>query len=142
MRAERSRNLSLGWREKLGIARAVTFADAVDPVPHYAAADVFVHPTWYDPCSLVTLEASAAGLPVITTHFNGASEMMRDGVEGFLLDRSGGRGGSGGRMRQLMDRISAPSMGDAGRAMALQHTFAQQTTQFLELYGEIRAARA
>ena len=49
--------------KKLGIARAVSFSGLVDPIPLYAAADVFVHPTWYDPCSLVTLEASASGLP-------------------------------------------------------------------------------
>src|SRR5439155_14949715 len=30
----------------------------------YAAADVLGHPTWYDPCSRVVLEALIAGLPV------------------------------------------------------------------------------
>lgn len=58
--------------------------EAVEDV--YAAADVYIHPTWYDPCSLVVLEALAAGLPVITTRCNGASEIMTDGCEGLLLD--------------------------------------------------------
>ena len=49
------------------------------------ASDVLVHPTWYDPCSLVVLEALGAGVPVITTRFNGASELMRSGEEGFVL---------------------------------------------------------
>ena len=31
------------------------------------AADFLVHPTFYDPCSLVVLEALACGLPIITT---------------------------------------------------------------------------
>lgn len=126
---------------ELGIAQAVTFAEAVDPVPHYAAADAFIHPTWYDPCSLVTLEASAAGLPVVTTRFNGASEQMRDRVEGFLLDRPADADGLAEKMTQLMDTNVRAEMGAAGRAMALRHTFAQQTTQFLELYAEVRAAK-
>ena len=71
--------------KQLNIAESVTFLEQVDPLPYYAAADVFVHPTWYDPCSLVTLEASSSGLPVITSRFNGASEFMTDGKEGFVL---------------------------------------------------------
>ncbi len=128
--------------EKLGIARAVTFASAVDPVPHYAAADVFIHPTWYDPCSLVTLEASAAGVPVVTTRFNGASEMMRDGVEGFLLEQPADAAGLAEKMSRLLDADLRAEMGAAGRALALRHTFAQQTTEFLELYREVSAAKS
>ena len=37
-----------------------------NPIPYYQAADVYVQPTYYDPCSLVALEALACGLPVIT----------------------------------------------------------------------------
>src|SRR5205085_4642383 len=75
--------------QKLGIARLVTFLGQVDPLPYYAAADVFVHPTWYDPCSLVTLEASSCGLPVITSRFNGAAELTTDGKVGFLINDPG-----------------------------------------------------
>src|SRR5581483_4302281 len=65
--------------KRLKIESRVCFQNAVtDMRPIYAAADVCVHPTWYDPCSLVTLEALASGLPVITSHFNGASGLMRD----------------------------------------------------------------
>lgn len=39
----------------------------------YPACDCLVHPTFYDACSLVVLEALAAGIPVITTSANGAS---------------------------------------------------------------------
>lgn len=123
--------------EKLGIAHAVTFLDLVDPVPYYAAADVFVHPTWYDPCSLVTLEASACGLPVITTRFNGASELMTSGREAFVLDDPADVAALVSRMEELLEATRREKMGAAGRAMAMEHTFEQQTTQFLELYEEI-----
>lgn len=50
-----------------------------------AAADVFVLPTIYDPFSNATLEAMAAGLPVITTEANGFAEVMRPGADGEIL---------------------------------------------------------
>jgi UDP-glucose:(heptosyl)LPS alpha-1,3-glucosyltransferase len=123
--------------EKLGIARAVTFLGLVDPVPYYAAADVFVHPTWYDPCSLVTLEASSCGLPVITSRFNGAAELMTNREEGFVLSDPADVATLAARMEELLEPALREKMGAAGRAFAMQHTFEEQTTQFLQLYREI-----
>lgn len=51
---------------------------------YYAAADIFVLPTIYDPFSNASLEAMAAGLPIITTANNGASELIGQGREGFI----------------------------------------------------------
>lgn len=57
----------------LGCGDRVQFVGAIaDSLAAYAAADAYVHPTYYDPCSLTVLEALACGLPVITTEFNGA----------------------------------------------------------------------
>jgi UDP-glucose:(heptosyl)LPS alpha-1,3-glucosyltransferase len=52
----------------------------------YAAADLFVLTPFYDPFSNVVIEALAAGLPVITTAFNGASEIPVPGVTGTIID--------------------------------------------------------
>jgi len=51
----------------------------------YAAADLFFLPTLYDPFANVTLEAMAAGLPVITTEQNGAKMVIRSGENGFII---------------------------------------------------------
>jgi len=48
-------------------------------VPYYSAADFYVLPTFYDPCSLGVLEAAASGLASVTTRFNGAAEAFGDG---------------------------------------------------------------
>lgn len=74
--------------ESLGLAECTTFVGAVaDMERYYAAADVFVLPTRYDPCATVCLEAMACGLPVITTEMNGAAEFIEDGKTGFVLGR-------------------------------------------------------
>ncbi len=55
----------------------VLFLEAVkDLTPVYAAADVFVLPTLYDPFSNASLEAAAHGLPVVTTAANGFSQIL------------------------------------------------------------------
>jgi UDP-glucose:(heptosyl)LPS alpha-1,3-glucosyltransferase len=57
-----------------GLADRIRVLPRQDPRPLYGAADVFVAPTWRDPCPLTTLEALACGLPVVTTDANGAAE--------------------------------------------------------------------
>jgi UDP-glucose:(heptosyl)LPS alpha-1,3-glucosyltransferase len=51
----------------------------------YAAADVFILPTLYEPFGLVILEALASGLPTIVSASAGASEWLTDGVDALLL---------------------------------------------------------
>ncbi|WP_375460823.1 glycosyltransferase family 4 protein [uncultured Enterovirga sp.] len=70
----------------LGIGERVTFTGFDPEIERlYAAADVFVHPTRWDACSVSTIEALACGLPVITSEADGASELVRSGETGFVL---------------------------------------------------------
>jgi UDP-glucose:(heptosyl)LPS alpha-1,3-glucosyltransferase len=52
----------------------------------YAASDIFLLPTLYDPFSNACLEALATGLPVITTRDNGFSEIIEHRVHGSIID--------------------------------------------------------
>lgn len=53
----------------------------------YLQADAFVFtPSPQEGFGLVRVEAMAAGLPVITTEAGGASELLEDGCEGFIVD--------------------------------------------------------
>ncbi|MBX9577337.1 MAG: glycosyltransferase family 4 protein [Chthoniobacterales bacterium] len=51
----------------------------------YAAADIFILPTLYDPFSNASLEALAAGLPVITSAANGCSEILDSSIHGSIV---------------------------------------------------------
>jgi UDP-glucose:(heptosyl)LPS alpha-1,3-glucosyltransferase len=73
------------WREE-----PVRFlGEVADLVPLYAAADMFILPTIYDPFSNACLEALACGLPVITTRSNGFSEIIENGVHGSIVQDAG-----------------------------------------------------
>ncbi len=70
----------------LGSSERVRFLGPRHDVPRLlAAADVFILPTIYDPFSNASLEALAAGLPVITTVANGFSEIIAPGIEGEVI---------------------------------------------------------
>jgi len=66
---------------RAGLAKRFRVLPRADARDVYAAADVFVQPTWRDPCSFATLEALACGVPVVTTDANGAADAL-DGFPG------------------------------------------------------------
>ncbi len=53
----------------------------------YAAADVFLFPSFYEAFSLATIEAAASRLPIIMCDISGAQELLGDGKAGFIVDR-------------------------------------------------------
>jgi len=56
-----------------------------DAIGLYAAADAYVSPSREDAFALPPLEAMACGLPVITSVNNGGSQIITEGVDGFVL---------------------------------------------------------
>lgn len=69
--------------------RRVIFTGPLADLEHaYAAADVFVFPAIYEPSANVVYEALAAGLPVITSRWNGACEIIEEDRTGTVLPRS------------------------------------------------------
>ena len=72
---------------ELGCADVTHFVGGtLAPETLFAAADLYVLPTRYDPFANSTLEALASGLPVITSRSNGGAELIDEGVHGALLD--------------------------------------------------------
>jgi UDP-glucose:(heptosyl)LPS alpha-1,3-glucosyltransferase len=130
------------WAARLGLGERVIFAGRVDdPLPYYAAADCYVHPTYYDPCSLVALEAAACGLPLITSRYNGASEIFRDGHDVLLVDDPADDAELAGAMGVLLDDADRRRLGDAARATILRHSFHRNVDQILEIYREVLGRR-
>lgn len=56
-----------------------------DPLPHLERADVYVHPSYQDGFGYAVAEALAAGVPVIVTEDTGAKELVRPGVNGWVV---------------------------------------------------------
>jgi UDP-glucose:(heptosyl)LPS alpha-1,3-glucosyltransferase len=72
--------------KRLGISEEIVFAGSTGTIEkYYGSADLLVHPSFYDACSLTVFEALASGLPVVTASSNGASGIITQGKEGFVL---------------------------------------------------------
>jgi len=53
----------------------------------YSRADVFVFPSFFEGLALVQIEAAACGLPIIGTKNSGATEIITEGKEGFIIQQ-------------------------------------------------------
>ena len=96
-------------------------------------ADAFVFPTVYEPFSNACLEAMAAGLPVVTTAVNGASEVLRHGVSGFVVDDPLDDAGIAERMERLLSVDTRRRMGEEARRAASALTPERNTAETLSV---------
>jgi UDP-glucose:(heptosyl)LPS alpha-1,3-glucosyltransferase len=126
------------WREE-----PVQFlGEVVDMLRVYAATDIFILPTIYDPFSNACLEALACGLPVITTRSNGFSEIIENGVHGSIVDHAGDLPG----LRDAILLWSDPSRRAAARStnikLAAQFGISKNTRETLAiLLGAAKASK-
>lgn len=123
--------------EKLGLQQRVKFTGGVaDTRPFYAASDVFVLPTIYEPFGLVCLEALACGLPVVTSTSAGAAELIKDGVNGFVCDALD-VAAIQNAIARTVDQNANAAMRDAARDTALQFSPQTMSDQYVSLYRQL-----
>jgi UDP-glucose:(heptosyl)LPS alpha-1,3-glucosyltransferase len=76
----------LRMSRRLGVSDQTLFLGSVKAMEqYYAASDIYVQPSFYDSCSLTVLEALAAGLPVVTSRFNGAADAILSDKGGRIV---------------------------------------------------------
>jgi len=132
----------LSVAKRYGAANVTQFVGKTDdPLPYYAAADVYVHPTFYDPCSLVVLEALACGLPVITSRYNGVSELLTPGCEGDVVNDPADAAELRQALEPLMDRDRRRSMAIAARRLAEQQPLERNFGEIVRIYEQFRQSR-
>lgn len=128
---------------RLGIEKKVHLLGFQRDVrPCFFAADFLIHPTFYDPCSLVVLEALACGLPVITTRCNGAAELLDPPHDGYVLDDPHDYHALAIRIEQLCDKSHRAERMQAARAAAAKWTFEDHYQALMEVLREAAAHKA
>ena len=89
-------------REK-GLADRVRFMGYRDDIPaFYAMADVFVFPSFREGLSVSVMEAMASGLPIVCSRIRGNTDMVEEGVNGYLME-PGDPDSIAGALRRLED---------------------------------------
>jgi UDP-glucose:(heptosyl)LPS alpha-1,3-glucosyltransferase len=119
----------LFWRDD-----SVRFVgELADLRPVYAAADIFILPTIYDAFSNACLEALACGLPVITTRFNGFSDIIEDSINGSIIDNPANLIGLRDAIRLWSDPERRSAARSANARRASQFDIAKNVAQTLEI---------
>lgn len=128
---------------RLGVDRNVIFTGPSQRVREFHhAGDILVHPTFYDPCSRVVLEAMTAGLPCVTTRWDGASEMIEDGVNGFVIDDPCDVVALANRVERLRSLELRQHLGTVASNVVERVSMARHVAETLALYEEVRGNRS
>ena len=100
-----------------------------------SVSDVLVLPSELESFGLVALEAMASEVPVIATRVGGVSEVVDDGVDGFLFDVGETEAMAGAASRLLQDEDLRVRMGKAGREHAKRNFCHDRIVgQYIDLY--------
>lgn len=123
---------------RTGVADMVRFLGSVPDMDRlYAASDIYVHPTFYDSCSLTVLEALATGLPVITTRFNGAADALKGNRGGIILDNPSDTVKLAEAILFYLDNEARSSAGREGRASVERFPPEYNINETLKIYYEV-----
>lgn len=107
---------------KMGLGQAVTFAGRISDEERdalYAAADVAVFPSLYEPFGIVALEAMARGTAVVASDVGGLSEVIRHEETGVKVYPGSADSLAWGIRRVLSDAGFRSLLSQRGREDAL-----------------------
>lgn len=108
-------------RTSLGLEESVTFVGYVDDVATYLnGLDVFVLSSRTEGFSISTVQALAAGLPVVATDCGGPAEIIEDGVSGILVRPESAESLADGLERVLVDAVARERLATAARQRTLR----------------------
>lgn len=128
--------------ERVGVGARVHFLDYRRDIPTLMqAADFFAFPSRYEACSLVLLEAMAAGLPILTARTAGGAELVAEEA-GIVIDDPDD-------MDALVEALSSlatsqsewAEMSRAARAIAEANSWERMASRYLALFENLMHSR-
>ncbi len=100
----------------------------------YSHAAVFVAPSIYEPFGIINLEAMACETPVVASRVGGIKEVVRDGVDGLLIESGNADELAEKVNRLLRDEDLRREMGKNGRKRAEEFSWEKIARRTYYLY--------
>jgi glycosyltransferase involved in cell wall biosynthesis len=128
-------------RSELGLDEIVTFAGWIPDAAQVGlpAFDVFFQPSLWEAMSIALLEAMAAGKAIVATRVGEAPHMVRDGIDGLLVEPRDIEGMCGAIMRIVEDPGLRRRLGSsAAAAAACRFTVEAMARAHEAIYAQLR----
>ena len=118
------------------VERVVFLGDRNDIHSLLRGLDLFVMSSVTEGYSIALLEACASALPIVATRVGGNPEIVRDGINGTLVEAGEPAALAAAMVAILGNEARARSMGQTGRDWVLQHgSFRTMAERYTEIYG-------
>ena len=120
---------------RLGVEKNVELIDYTPDVDEILAkASIAVLPSLYEPFGMAAAEAQASGLPVIATKVGGLQEIVRDGIDGFLIEQGDWKGLAEKIVKLLRDPGLRERMSREAKASAERFAPERIASSYLKIY--------
>ncbi len=127
----------------LGIARSCFFVGYQEDVAgYYRLFDAFLLPSVTEGTPVSAIEALASGTPVVANRVGGVPDVVRDGIDGYLVE-PGDVDAAAGRLAELAGDLALRTrLGEAGRARVLdRYSVGRLVDDVDRLYRSLLAAK-
>ncbi|MDB9516618.1 glycosyltransferase [Roseofilum reptotaenium CS-1145] len=119
----------------VGYLRGQTLASA------FASADAFIFPSSTETLGLVLLEAMAAGCPVVAAGTGGITDIVTDGVNGYLFDPTDPQGAISATQKLLDNQAERDTLRQNARQEAERWGWSSATRQLHRYYQAVVNSR-
>jgi UDP-glucose:(heptosyl)LPS alpha-1,3-glucosyltransferase len=123
----------------LGIGEDVIFAgvqkEKIESI--YLASDVFSILSKFDTFGITVLEAMAASLPVIVSGNVGAKDLVKQGINGFVIEDGTDIDTASAKIGVLLKKEVRTRMGKAAHETALDNTWKCVAKKYESIYDEV-----
>jgi len=122
---------------RAGLMENVEYRESVSQetlLEFYSECDILVLPSRTEGWGLSLMEAMACRKPVVASRVGGIPELVRDGMEGLLVDAGDVQGLSNAILRLLKDPDLRNKLGEKGRTRVKDYSWDKTARTVLESY--------
>lgn len=119
-------------------SKVILYGERYDIPNILSQSDIFVLPSSWEGLPLTIIEAMMAGLPVVASNVGGVSELIDDGVTGFLIPPGDSVKFAEAIKKLIADENLRKKMGEVGREKAMREfNLEKMLSKTMEVYCEV-----
>ncbi|NOZ63406.1 MAG: glycosyltransferase family 4 protein [Caldiserica bacterium] len=124
--------------KSLSLSSCCMFLSSATPVQKvFSSLDVFVLPSLNEGMGRVLVEAMATGLPIVASRVGGVPELVRNGINGYLVPPGDEDALAASITSLLKEPALASRMGEKGKEMSKKFSAQRMLAQIESLYKEL-----